>query len=108
MGSITWMAISPTGPCIIVPFWRLASDRLLVVRTSEMSQSLPALARFLGVPVETLARSQAHAFQAERRFGILQQIDRDYLEAAANRHCGELMKAFFPAIRSIDDVFVAA
>jgi Sulfotransferase domain len=87
---------------------RVPSDRLLVVRTAEIAQSLPALATFIGVPAEMLLRSQAHLFAAERRFGILQQLDRAYLQAKAEWHCGELMRAFFPTIRSCDDVFQAA
>jgi hypothetical protein len=84
------------------------SDRLLVVRTSEIAQSLPALAAFLSVPVETLVRAQAHSFVAEHRFGIVQRLDRAHLQSKAERHCGELMRRFFPAIRSCDDVFQAA
>jgi len=97
-GYFSYWAMHNRNVLALVPL-----ERLLVIRLNELSQSFPALARFVGVPVETLASSQAHAFSAERRFGILQQLNRDFLETKANRHCGELMKAFFPAIRSLND-----
>jgi hypothetical protein len=66
------------------------------------SQSFPALARFVGVPVETLALSQSHEFSAEHRFGILQLLNRDFLETKANHHCGELMETLsYPPIRRV-------
>ena len=83
-------------------------ERLLVIRLNELSQSLSALAQFVGVPVETLASSQAHVFPAQRRFGILQQLNRSFLESKANRHCGELMKAFFPDVGSLDNALAKA
>jgi hypothetical protein len=80
------------------------AERLLVVRVNELPRSLPTLAGFLGLPVEKLDLSQAHVFPAERRFGILKQLNRDFLDAKVAQHCGELMRLLFPTIETLKDV----
>jgi Sulfotransferase domain len=79
-------------------------ERLLVVRINELPHSLPALAGFLGIPIERLDPSQAHVFPAARRFGILEKLNRDFLDAKVAQHCGELMRLFFPTIQTLKDV----
>ncbi|MBN1268358.1 MAG: hypothetical protein JXB04_02125 [Kiritimatiellae bacterium] len=78
-------------------------DRLLVIRTREISQSLPRLAEFLRVPVEKLDATRSHANVGRDRKRLLQNIDRDFLEQKVNAHCRELMDKYFPEIRCFED-----
>ena len=82
---------------------KIPSDRLLVVRTHEISQSLPRVAEFLGIPPETLDASRSHLYKAAADFGILEKIDRGFLEERVAHHCGELMREHFPEIGGFDD-----
>jgi hypothetical protein len=83
---------------------RVPSDRLLVVRTGEISRSIDVLACFTNVAPETLNLEKSHSFKASHKFHILQQIDPDYLDAKVAQHCGELQQRFFPGIKSVRQV----
>jgi hypothetical protein len=43
------------------------------------------------------------SFKNPHKFGIVHEIDRDYLEAKVKQHCAPLMAQYFPDIRSMDD-----
>jgi hypothetical protein len=76
-------------------------ERLLVIRTHEIRQSIPRLAEFLDIPAETIDASQSHAYPAAGRFGIVAQIDRGFLDDRIEAHCGPLMRRFFPEIMEL-------
>jgi hypothetical protein len=80
------------------------SDRLLVIRTSDIRTEIPRLAEFLGVPADTLDASRSHEFKAEAKFGLLSEIDESYLRARVEARCAGLMGKYFPEIRGIADV----
>ena len=82
-------------------------DRLLVVRTHEISQEIDRIADFLGVPSETLDRTKAHSFKARQKSYFLSQIDRQFLNQKFNTHCKSLMDEFFPDFRGIPDALVS-
>ena len=73
-------------------------ERLLVVRTGEIRQSIPQIARFLGIPEDSLDAEQSHSYPAADRFDVISQIDREYVEQAIRRHCGPLMRRFYPEL----------
>ncbi|HKJ73865.1 MAG TPA: hypothetical protein VKA19_07090, partial [Alphaproteobacteria bacterium] len=73
-------------------------DRLLVLRTDQISNSLDRIADFIGVPVDTLNSAQSHSFKAPKKHGILKQLDPGFVKEKAERHCADLMKQFFPEI----------
>ena len=78
-------------------------ERLLIVRTVEIAQSIDKIAQFLHIPVETLNRSRSHLYRAKKKFDLLRQIDRDFLEQKVEFYCQDIMSQYFPAIRNVDD-----
>jgi len=79
------------------------ADRLLVVRTDEISESRQRIAEFAGVGVERLDPGFRARGRATARHGILGQVDSAYLADRAAEHCGTLMSRFFPDVRSLGD-----
>jgi hypothetical protein len=73
------------------------AERLLVVKTSEINQSIPQIEAFLGIEPNTLP-TNIHSNPAARKIHLLSQIDKDFLEAKANLHCQELMAQYFPEV----------
>lgn len=82
---------------------KIPSERLLVVRTHEISQSLEPIAEFLGVPASTLDASRSHLYKAAADFGVLEKIDRGFLNERVSHHCGEIMRQHFPEVSGFDD-----
>lgn len=82
----------------------IPSDRLLIIRTKDIGRALPRLAEFLGRPSDTLESGRSHEFKAAEKFGLLSQIEENYLHARVEARCGDLMKKFFPEIRDLSDV----
>jgi hypothetical protein len=72
------------------------SERLLVVRTHDIRDSIPRIARFLSIPPESLDAAQSHSYPAAARFGMLKQLDPVFLEDRVRHHCEPLMRRFFP------------
>ena len=77
-------------------------ERLLVVRTVEIAESLDKIAQFLHIPVERLNPSHSHLFKAKKKFDLLKQIDSDFLEQKVAFYCEALMSHYFPTIRNVD------
>ncbi|MDX1419450.1 MAG: sulfotransferase [Rubricoccaceae bacterium] len=78
--------------------------RLFVLRTPEIKPRAGDLARWLGVPEETLSLEQAHAFaRPVKPVDVFDVLPADFIEAEVQRQCGPLMERFFPEIRSLDD-----
>ncbi len=74
------------------------ADRLLVIRTNEISKSPKRIAGFLGIPARTLDRSRSRSFASRKRFDLLSSIDPDYVKEAAQEDCMPLMTRFFPGV----------
>jgi hypothetical protein len=75
-------------------------ERLLVVKTRELTTSIPRIERFLGIMPNTLITARANV--NPQKFNILSQIDKDFLEAKANFHCKELMDKYFPEVKGFN------
>lgn len=75
---------------------QLPADRSLILRTHEISQRVDDLARFVGVPEETLNQHKSHEFKAPRKLHVLQDVDADVLEEKVQQYGGDLMREFFP------------
>lgn len=76
-------------------------ERLLIVKTQQITGSVEPIATFLGVPPDSLNPAQSHLFKADQKFHILPQLDPAYLEHKVATHCRALMEAYFPQIRSL-------
>ena len=70
-------------------YWRAHNEKvlssvppqqLLVVRTDEISDRVYEVADFAGLPGSAVRRERSHAFRNQQRFGILEKVDRDYLQ----------------------------
>ena len=91
----------------LLRFWARQADtlvqcpaaRTLVVRTSEISSSLAAMADFVGVPRESLLPEQSHSRITAVRFDILGRLDRDYVRSKFARHASsDVMREYFPGV----------
>lgn len=74
-------------------------ERLLIIRTEEIGERLGDLARFVGVPAETLDPGESHGFKARARFGLLDQIDQDHLAERIETLSGPVLARLFPGSR---------
>jgi len=82
----------------------IPADRLLVVRTDYLGESVTAIARFLDVPEELLDLEKSHTYQARKKYGILANMDPGFVDAKVRAHCADLLADSFPEIQSIHDV----
>jgi hypothetical protein len=81
-------------------------ERLLIVRTLEIEASIDKIAQFLPIPVETLNPSRSHLYRASKKFNLLWQIDRDFLEQKVEFYCRPLMTQYFPEVRDMNDATI--
>jgi hypothetical protein len=67
-------------------------DRLLVLPVADLDTvaGRARLARFAGVPEETLSSQSARRNPARARFSILERLPQGQLEAALDRHCADV------------------
>lgn len=70
-------------------------ERLLVVRTNEIGETLGRVADFLGVRADRLDPGGSHAYKNDKKFDILSKIDDVYLQRKLDLHCGQLTRLFF-------------
>lgn len=73
-------------------------DQLLVIRTKDISDSGPALSRFLNVPTESMTFSQSHHNPGKVDHKIFEQLDRGYVAERCREICGLQMQQLFPEI----------
>jgi sulfotransferase family protein len=71
------------------------ASRLLVVKTAEIRDRIPDVARWAGVPPETLRADRSWLFAAPKKHGLLGALDASYVRDTAHRHCGALMERYF-------------
>ncbi len=74
------------------------AERLLIVKTSDISVSLGKIAAFLDIPVGTLDTGRMRGGATVEKHGLLKKIDPAFVEQTANRYCGDLMTRFFPEV----------
>lgn len=67
---------------------RVPPDRLLVVRTHEISRRLGDIARFLGIPVERLDEAESHLNKGTKASPLASLVDRGFTESRVARACG--------------------
>jgi len=71
-------------------------DRLLVLRTHEISRSLDHLAEFAGVDVATLAAEQSHSNRAGQKHHVLDRVDPSHVDRLIEAHCEPWLGRWFP------------
>jgi len=82
---------------------KVPGDRLLVVRTDQITARAFEIADFAGLPRRAVRMRRVHAFQASVKRELIRQIDGAFLERKVNQHCRSLMTQFFPDVKSLDD-----
>jgi len=75
-------------------------ERLLVIRTRRISDSLDRIAAFAGVPAQTLDAEQSHANKAPEKHGLLSKIDEKYIQEKIAEHCSHVTDRIEQVIRS--------
>jgi hypothetical protein len=83
---------------------KIPQNKLLIIRTDRISNSIEELARFTGYRLKDISSDQKHAFKNPQKFNILKKIDPDYLEEKIKKYCSNLMEQYFPEIKSMKDV----
>lgn len=79
------------------------AERLLVVRTHEISERTSDIAAFAGVPAAAANRQRSHANKAKRRYHLLRDVSVDHLHQRATAHCRALMQQYFPHVAEPQD-----
>lgn len=74
----------------------LPPENSLILRTHEITSRLDDLARFIGVPRETLNAARAHSRKGTKIIEPLRNHDPGFLMRKFEQHCGPLMERFFP------------
>ena len=69
-------------------------ERRLIVRTSELRRAIPEIARFAGIPPESL--EYAHSNREPDKICPLDEIDAGFARERIWHHCGELISEHFP------------
>lgn len=77
---------------------QVPKDRLLIIRTTDISVSLNYISDFVGVSPQTLDKKKMHLYPAKAKYHLLKKINPDFLTEKATFHCGKLMEDFFPYI----------
>ncbi|MGC3990970.1 MAG: glycosyltransferase [Chthoniobacteraceae bacterium] len=77
---------------------QIPEHRLLVLKTKEISHATEKIAKFIGVPHQSLDVERSHAFGAARKYGVLAKLDQQMVYEKARQHCGPLMSRLFPEI----------
>lgn len=106
--SETRKALRPELPNLIEGFlelWRngnqkvlvsVPRDRLLIIRTHEISSSFDKIASFVGIPLHNLSHSQSFVNRTHSKRRLLHSVSHDYLDRVFGYYCGSLMNEHFP------------
>jgi hypothetical protein len=81
----------------------LPKERLLVVRTDQITERAFEIADFAGLPRYTVRLDRTHEYRNPVRREIIREIGRDFLERKVAEHCRPLMDRFFPEITTLAD-----
>jgi Sulfotransferase domain len=74
----------------------LPPDRSIIIRTHEISDSIPRLADFLKITENKLTNEEIHSNIGRNAINLLEFVDKDLLERHARHYCSDLMNRIFP------------
>ncbi|MEC4984906.1 MAG: sulfotransferase [Oscillatoria sp. PMC 1068.18] len=79
-------------------------ENLLIVKTAEIPQSVARIARFIGIPAETLAVQKSHVSASGSDRPIPQLVlAEEFLATQAERYCGELYAQLLALKKNFSD-----
>jgi hypothetical protein len=80
------------------------ADRLLIIKTKEISSSLGRIAKFLGVAQASLNPLRSHKRQRNEKAIPLTTLNLDYVTKVAHERAGKLIYQLFPEFPTAHDV----
>jgi hypothetical protein len=75
----------------------IPADRLLILRTSEITERISDIASFVGVPIDTLNLEKSHMHKGVKSVSLLDHLSEEYLMEKVNRHCRPIMDVYYPS-----------
>lgn len=95
--------------CSYLNYWKehneriiknIPPDRLLIIKTKEISHKLNKIADFIGVPSDKLDISNSHIPGVAKAdaFDVFSVVNYDYIRYQADVICGDLMSKYFPEV----------
>lgn len=74
----------------------VAPQKLLILRTNEISDSVSKIANFLNIDSSKIKLKKTHKFKTKGQHDILKKIDTNYIFDTAMEICGDLNDKMFP------------
>jgi hypothetical protein len=74
----------------------VSPERLLVVETGRILESVPEIAAWAGIQAGTLRTDRGWLYSTTEKHHLLSTLDPAYVRDTADRICGPLMMRFFP------------
>ena len=73
----------------------ISQERLLILKTRELENSAERIADFCGVDRHLLSAKEAHRFPAATKVGVLNAVDKNYLDDLIQQRCGAILEKYF-------------
>lgn len=73
----------------------IPAEKLLVLKTPDITSSIDRIAQFVGVEPSTIDASASHRNRRQTDSGVHSELDPDYIEARAEALCSEKMARYF-------------
>lgn len=70
----------------------IPSERLLSIRTRDISHSIGRIAAFVGVSAEALQAEKSHTHKTPKKNGVLEKIDESYIRSKIDKHCASTIR----------------
>lgn len=77
------------------------AERLLVIRTHEISTRSEEIAAFVDLPYHALEKKNSHSFKNPDKFNLLSKLPESYVRQCAMEHCSDLMSRYFPGVKYV-------
>jgi hypothetical protein len=71
-------------------------ERVLVIRTPEITRSAERIGAFLGIDPTSIDTERGHEYVNHRKFQMLDRVDPHFLEDTMHECCGDVMARWFP------------
>lgn len=70
-------------------------NRLLILQTRELKTSAERIADFCGVARQLLSADEAHRFPAAKKVGVLEGLDKNYVDELIQQRCSAILGKYF-------------
>ena len=74
---------------------KIPNDRLFILRTDELGEKSDEIAHFCGIKSDPIDKSRAKSYVNTKRFNVLSEIPKEYLDNIIEAECGHLLQRFF-------------